>query len=238
MNLYDFISTQIEAATSTGTSSVESVTEATINVQELSIWELVLSGGWYIMIPLAFCSILAVYIFVERFLAIQRALKGEKEFVYKIKDLISDGKLEAAKTLCSTTENPAARMIEKGISRIGKPIKDIEASIENVGKLEIHRLESRLSVLATISGAAPMIGFLGTVIGMINTFYNMAQNGVEIQNLSGGIMQAMVTTVAGLIVGIIAYIAYNYLVTKVEKVIHQMETAAIGFLDILETPGK
>ncbi|MFN3917135.1 MAG: MotA/TolQ/ExbB proton channel family protein [Flavobacteriales bacterium] len=238
MNLYDFISMQIETATGAVSGTAETVAENTVNVQELSIWELVLSGGWYIMIPLAFCSILAVYIFVERFLAIQKALKGEKEFVYKIKDLISDGKLEAAKTLCSTTENPAARMIEKGISRIGKPIKDIEASIENVGKLEIHRLESRLSVLATISGAAPMIGFLGTVIGMINTFYNMAQNGVEIQNLSGGIMQAMVTTVAGLIVGIIAYIAYNYLVTKVEKVIHQMETAAIGFLDILETPGK
>ncbi len=211
---------------------------ATTSTTEISIWELVVAGGWYIMIPLAICSVLAVYIFIERFLAIQRALKEERDFMAKIKDYVNDGKLDAAKQLCASTDNPMARMIGKGISRIGKPIKDIAASIENVGKLEVYRLEARMSILATIAGAAPMIGFLGTVLGMIQTFHQMSNEGVEIQNLSGGIMQAMVTTVGGLSVGIIAYIAYNYLVSKITKVIQKMEGSSIEFLDILDTPSN
>lgn len=205
-------------------------------LSEISIWELAKMGGWYIMIPLAICSVLAVYIFIERFLAIQKALRGEKNFMENIKLFVKQGNLDAAKNLCFNTNNPMARMVGKGISRIGKPMSDIAASVENVGKLEISNLEQRLSVLATISGVAPMIGFLGTVIGMISTFHQMTIDGVEIDSLAGGIMQAMVTTVAGLIVGIIAYIAYNYLVSKVEKVIHQMEGGSIEFLDILEEP--
>jgi biopolymer transport protein ExbB len=219
------------------TAQVASAASETSNVlSEISIWELAKMGGWYIMIPLAICSVLAVYIFIERFLAIQKALRGEKNFMENIKLFVKQGNLDAAKNLCFNTNNPMARMVGKGISRIGKPMSDIAASVENVGKLEISNLEQRLSVLATISGVAPMIGFLGTVIGMISTFHQMTIDGVEIDSLAGGIMQAMVTTVAGLIVGIIAYIAYNYLVSKVEKVIHQMEGGSIEFLDILEEP--
>jgi len=219
------------------TAQVASAASETSSVlSEISVWELAKMGGWYIMIPLAICSVLAVYIFIERFLAIQKALRGEKNFMENIKLFVKQGNLDAAKNLCFNTNNPMARMVGKGISRIGKPMSDIAASVENVGKLEISNLEQRLSVLATISGVAPMIGFLGTVIGMISTFHQMTIDGVEIDSLAGGIMQAMVTTVAGLIVGIIAYIAYNYLVSKVEKVIHQMEGGSIEFLDILEEP--
>jgi biopolymer transport protein ExbB len=206
--------------------------------ETISILQLFLDGGWYIMIPLLFLSVLAVYIFVERYLAIQKASKSDSNFMNNIKDFIHDGKIDAAKALCRTTEAPAAKMVEKGISRIGKPLNDISAAIENVGKLEIYKLEKSLATLATIAGAAPMIGFLGTVIGMIFTFHEMkiSGNGVEISQLSGGIMQAMVTTVAGLIVGIMAYIGYNLLVAKVEKVVYKLEVTSIEFMDLLQEP--
>lgn len=236
MNLPFFL--QMTNPSDTASASLDALTGASSTIAEISIWELAKAGGWYIMIPLAVCSILAVYIFVERFLAIQKALKGEKNFMDNIKMYVKQGDINSAKNLCTTTNNPMARMVGKGLSRIGKPMKDIAASVENVGKLEIGNLEQRLSILATISGAAPMIGFLGTVIGMISTFHTMTNEGVEINSLAGGIMQAMVTTVAGLIVGIMAYITYNYLVSKVEKVIHQMEGASLEFLDILEEPGN
>jgi biopolymer transport protein ExbB len=198
-----------------------------------------MEGGWYIMIPLALLSIIAIYIFFERTFAISKALKEEKDFMNKIKDYIHDGKLDSAKNLCSTSYTPIARMLGKGIARIGKPLKDISASIENVGKLEIYSLEKNLSVLATIAGVAPMIGFLGTVIGMVQVFVQMEVAGsVEVQDISAGTKQAMVTTIVGLIVGIIAYMAYNYLVGKVSKVIHKMEASSIEFIDILEEPGK
>ncbi|MDP4587896.1 MAG: MotA/TolQ/ExbB proton channel family protein, partial [Flavobacteriales bacterium] len=178
-------------------------------------------------------------IFFERTFAITKALKEEKDFMNKIKDYIHDGKLDSAKNLCSTSHTPIARMLGKGIARIGKPLKDISASIENVGKLEIYSLEKNLSVLATIAGVAPMIGFLGTVIGMVQVFVQMEVAGsVEVQDISAGTKQAMVTTIVGLIVGIIAYMAYNYLVGKVSKVIHKMEASSIEFIDILEEPGK
>jgi len=184
-------------------------------------------------------SISAVFIFIERFMAVQRALKGEKDFMQKINSFISEGNLNGAKQYCQSTENPIARMIGKGLSRVGKPMKDITTSIENVGKLEISKLERRLSILATISGVAPMLGFLGTVLGMVKVFQNMSKEAsFQIGSLSGGIMEAMITTVGGLIVGIVAYIAYNYLVSKVEKVIHNMEGASIEFIDILEAPGN
>ncbi len=206
----------------------------------LSIWQMIVDGGWYIMIPLGILSVLAIYIFAERWMAIAKANKEDKDFMNRIKDYVSDGKLEAARSLCHTTDSPIARMLDKGISRIGKPMDDVSASIENVGKLEVYKLEKGLSVLATVAGAAPMIGFLGTVIGMIMTFHAMkiSGNGVEISALSGGIMQAMVTTVAGLIIGIIAYIAYNTLVVRVDKVVHNMEARSIEFIDLLEEPGK
>lgn len=191
------------------------------------------------MIPLALLSIVAIYIFFERTLAISKALKEEKNFMNKIKDYIHDGKLDSAKNLCSTTHTPIARMLGKGIARIGKPLKDISTSIENIGKLEIYNLEKNMNVLATIAGAAPMIGFLGTVIGMVQVFVQMEASGsVEVTDISSGTKQAMVTTIVGLIVGIIAYMSYNYLVGKVSKMIHKMEATSIEFIDILEEPGK
>lgn len=206
---------------------------------EVSVLELLMEGGWYIMIPLAILSILAIYIFIERTLAINKALKEEKDFMDKIKDYINDGKLDSAKNLCATSNTPIARMLEKGISRIGKSLQDIRVAIENVGKLEIYLLEKNLSTLATIAGAAPMIGFLGTVIGMVQVFLDMEAAGtVQVDDISSGTKQAMVTTIVGLIVGIIAYMAYNYLVNKVSKVIHKMESSSLEFIDILEEPGN
>ncbi|MDG1262348.1 MAG: MotA/TolQ/ExbB proton channel family protein [Flavobacteriales bacterium] len=206
---------------------------------DISIFDLLMEGGWYIMIPLALLSIAAIYIFIERTLAVNKALKEEKNFMAKIKDYINDGKIDSAKNLCATSNTPMARMLEKGISRIGKPLQDIRVAIENVGKLEIYLLEKNLSTLASIAGAAPMIGFLGTVIGMVQVFVNMEVAGsVQVDDISSGTKQAMVTTIVGLIVGIIAYMAYNYLVSKVSKVIHKMEASSIEFVDILEEPGK
>jgi len=192
------------------------------------------------MIPLAALSILAIYIFAERWMAISKAQKEDKDFMNRIKDYVSDGKLEAARSFCQSSNTPIGRMIDKGIARIGKPMDDVSASIENVGKLEVYKLEKGLALLATVAGAAPMFGFLGTVIGMISTFHAMkiSDAGVEIAALSGGIMQAMITTVAGLVIGIIAYIAYNTLVVKVDKVVHRMEARSIEFIDLLEEPGK
>ncbi|MBI1266330.1 MAG: MotA/TolQ/ExbB proton channel family protein [Cryomorphaceae bacterium] len=218
--------------------SAETVSNAPGEV-EVSIFQLLMEGGWYIMIPLAVLSVLAIYIFIERSLAVSKSLKEEKDFMNKIKDYIHDGKLDSAKNLCATSQTPIARMLEKGISRIGKPLKDISVSIENVGKLEIYNLEKNLGTLATIAGAAPMIGFLGTVIGMVQVFLDMETAGtVRVEDISSGTKQAMITTIVGLIVGIIAYMSYNYLVTKVSKVIHKMEASSIEFIDILEEPGK
>ncbi len=206
--------------------------------ETLSVLELLASGGWYIMIPLAILSVVAIYIFIERFMAIQKAGKEDPQFMDQIKDFIHDGKIDAANHLCKQTDTTFARMINKGVRRIGKPLGDISAAIENVGKLEVYKLEESLSTLATIAGAAPMIGFLGTVIGMIVVFHEMriSSTGIEIEQLSGGIMQAMVTTVAGLVIGIIAYIAYNVLVARVEKVVYKMEATTIEFMDLLQEP--
>lgn len=205
----------------------------------VSVLELLMEGGWYIMIPLAVLSVLAIYIFIERTLAINKAMKEEKDFMNKIKDYINEGKLDSAKNLCSTSNTPMARMLEKGIMRIGKPLQDISVAIENIGKLEIYLLEKNLSTLATIAGAAPMIGFLGTVIGMVNVFLDMEVAGtVQVEDISSGTKQAMVTTIVGLIVGIVAYMTYNHLVSKVSKVIHKMEGSSIEFIDILEEPVK
>ncbi|MBA3900888.1 MAG: MotA/TolQ/ExbB proton channel family protein [Bacteroidetes bacterium] len=216
----------------------EAAAETVTRTETLSIFDLFMGGGLYIMIPLVALSIIAVYIFIERYLAIQKASKGDKNFMNNIRDFIHDGKIDSAKSLCRSTEQPSARMIEKGIARIGKPLNDISVAIENVGKLEVYKLEKSLATLATVAGAAPMIGFLGTVIGMIVTFHEMkiSGNSVEISQLSGGIMQAMVTTVAGLVVGILAYIGYNLLVAKVEKVVYKLEVTSIEFMDLLQEP--
>jgi biopolymer transport protein ExbB len=218
------------------TTSAVGDTAATANSRaSVSIIELLSKGGW-VMIPLFLLSVAAIYIFVERILTIQRASKYPQEFMDKIKTLVLEGDVKGARMVCAQSDTPVARMIEKGVSRIGSPLKNIEASIENVGKIELYKLERNLSTLATISGAAPMIGFFGTVTGMIQAFIAIAQEegSVSPKLLSSGIYEAMITTAAGLIVGIIAYIGYNYLVTQVSKVVHKMEYNSIEFIDLLQ----
>lgn len=217
--------------------------------QDVKIWDLIVGidpvtgdislTNVLVMSLLFALSVISIYIFVERLLSINKSLKEEKNFMHRVKEYLIDGKVDQARDLCAKTDNPAARMVEKGISRIGKPMRDIVSSIENVGKLEIYHLERRLSFLATAAGAAPMLGFLGTTLGMVRTFHAMRfEATIKLQTISGGIMEAMVTTVAGLVVGIIAYMSYNYLVAKVDKVIHHMESSSIEFLDLLNEPGK
>ncbi len=207
----------------------------------LSIYKLIMDGGvgGQIIIALLFVLLaVALYIYFERFFAVKAASKVDKNFMNQIKDHVMNGKLESAKSLCDHTDNPSARLIGKGISRIGKPLDDINKAIENAGKLEVYKLEKNVSVLATIAGAAPMIGFLGTVIGMIVAIHEIANSGgqIDIKMLSDGLYTAMTTTVAGLIVGIIAYITYNHIVVRTDKVVYQMEAKSVEFLDLLNEP--
>ncbi len=207
----------------------------------LSIIDLIVDGGAgsIIIISVLFVMLfVALYIYFERVFAIKAASKIDKNFMNQIRDHVTNGKLEAAKILCAQTDSPVARLTEKGISRIGKPLDDINRAIENAGTLEVYKLEKNVSILATVAGAAPMIGFLGTVIGMILAFHEMASSGgqAEMGSLASGIYTAMTTTVAGLVVGIIAYIGYNHLVNRTNKVIHKMEANAVDFLDLLNEP--
>lgn len=205
----------------------------------LPIIDLVMKGGW-IMGIIGLLSVIAFYIFFERFFVIGRASKQDKNFMNNIRTYIHDGKLESARALCVTNNSPIGRMIDKGLSRIGKPLNDINAAIETVGKLEVSRLEKNVAGLATIAGSAPMLGFLGTVIGMIRAFYDMsmAGNNINIELLSRGIYQAMITTVGGLVVGVIAYIFYNILVARIQKVVYKLEITASEFMDVLYEPAK
>jgi biopolymer transport protein ExbB len=207
------------------------------SAETVSVWDLLLKGG-YVMVPLILLLFLAVYIFVERILTIKQASKVPEQFTDQIRSLVAGGDINGARLICSQTNTPIARMIEKGITRIGSPLKTIEAAIENVGKIELYRLEKNLNLLATISGAAPMIGFLGTVTGMIQAFIAIAQEegNVSPRLLSTGIYEAMITTAAGLAVGIIAYLGYNYLVSQVNKIVHKMEYTSIDFIDLLQEP--
>lgn len=214
--------------------ATDDITEVNVNVLEL-----LMTGGWYIMLPLAMMSLIAMYVYFERFFAIRKAAAESPDFMNRIKDYISAGQLPSAKNLCAENDTPMARMMEKGVARIGKPLKDIAISIENVGKLEIYKMEKNINILATIAGAAPMVGMLGTVIGMVNVFLDMEAAGtVQVSDISAGTKQAMVTTIVGLVVGIIAYMAYNHLVGKVSKVVHKMESTSIEFIDILEEPAS
>ena len=209
-----------------------------VSQKTLSILDLITSGGIggnLVMGSLGILSILAIYILVERYSAINKASKEDASFLKSIQNFVEAKDITAAKTLCKNTDSPISRMIEKGVNRIEKPMTDISAAIENQAKLEVYKMENNLATLATISGAAPMIGFLGTVIGMIVAFHEMASAGgnIDVAMLSQGIYTAMVTTVAGLVVGIIAFIAYNYLVSKVDKVVFMLEAKTTDFLDIL-----
>ncbi len=192
------------------------------------------------MIPLALLLIIAIYIFLERYFVIKRSSRIDANFMNNIRDNVMTGNIEAAKILCKNTDSPIARMIEKGLLRIGRPLKNIEVAIENVGKLQVYKMEKGLVALATIAGAAPMLGFLGTVLGMIGAFYNLAQSGGEggADLLANDIYQALVTTAAGLTIGILAYIGYNTLVSMVEKVIYKMEMTSVEFIDLLQEPAS
>ncbi len=182
-------------------------------------------------------SIIALYIFIERWLTIKRAGKVDENFINNIRASVAAGNIEGAKALCRNTDSPVARMVEKGVMRIGKPLRDIDAAIENVGNLEIFKLEKNLSTLASIAGAAPMIGFFGTVTGMIQAFYKMAsEQNVTPDVLAGGIYQALITTAFGLFIGIIAFVGYNLLVANVEKVVFKMERTTVDFMDLLQEP--
>lgn len=207
----------------------------------LSIWDLITSGGiggQIIMLSIFTLLFVALYVYFERIMAINAASKIDNNFMSRIRENIISGKIDAAKMLCAQTNSPVSRLIEKGISRIGKPLEDINTAIENAGKLEIYKLEKNVSMLATISGAGPMLGFLGTVLGMILAFHKMASAGgqIEVGALAEGIYTAMTTTVAGLVVGIIAFMGYNHLVVKTNKVIYSMEANAVDFLDLLNEP--
>lgn len=206
---------------------------------KLTLLDLAIKGGW-VMIPIVLLSFVAAYIFIERFYVIRKASKEDTNFMNRIKDYIHDGKVDAALALCKSTDTPSARMIEKGISRLGRPLQDISTAIETVGKLEISKLEKSFPTLATITGAEPMLGFLGTVIGMVQSFYAMSQagNNIEVSLLSDGIYTALITTVAGLIVGILGYFAYNTLVVRVERVVFNLEATLTEFMDILNEPLK
>jgi biopolymer transport protein ExbB len=207
--------------------------------KEMTLLDMTILGGW-VMIPIILLSFVAAYIFIERFYVIRKATKEDSNFMNRIKDYIHDGKIDAAIALCKSTDSPSARMVEKGISRLGRPLQDITTAIENVGKLEISKLEKGFPTLATIAGAEPMLGFLGTVIGMVQSFYAMSQagNNIDVSMMSGGIYTALITTVAGLIVGILGYFAYNTLVVKVEKVVFNLEATLTEFMDILNEPVK
>lgn len=220
--------------------TAEVATQAGVaDYEKLSLWKMMLKGGW-IMIPLAIMSVIAIYLFIERFLTIRKASQEESNFMNNIRDFVHNGRLDSALALCKNNESPLARMIEKGLLRIGKPLSDINTAIETVGRLEVSRLEKGIAMIATIAGAAPMIGFLGTVTGMVRAFYDMSKagNNIDIQLLSSGIYEAMVTTIAGLIVGITAYICYNILVARIENVVFQLEARATEFMDLLNEPAN
>ena len=228
---------QIQA---TGTAVVADSLQAATETVEMNYFEMAQKGGPFIMIPMLLMSLIAIYIFIERWVAIKKASKEDTTFMDRIKDYIMDGKIDSATNLCQQANTPAARRIEKGISRLGKPMNDVMVAIENVGNLETNKLEKGFSMLATIAGGAPMLGFLGTVIGMVQAFYDMANagNNVDITVLSNGIYTAMITTVAGLIVGIVAYFAYNILVARLDQVVQKMEHRTMEFMDLLNEPIK
>jgi biopolymer transport protein ExbB len=204
---------------------------------DFSLIEMAVKGGW-LMLVLLILSIMAIYIFGNKWWMIRKAGKIDKNFMKDIHDLIYEGKIKSAMALCQKYDSPVARLVEKGVERIGRPLTDIQTAVENMGNVEVARLEKGLPMLATIAGGAPMIGFLGTVTGMIRAFFEMANagNNIDITLLSGGIYEAMVTTVGGLFVGIIAYFGYNYLTSQISNLVFKMESTTIEFIDMLHEP--
>ena len=213
--------------------------DAQVAVPPLNLWSLSLKGG-FIMIPIVLLSLVTIYIFVERLLVLRDAARQDNTFMQRIKDYIHAGDVESALNLCKKNPTPVARLIEKGITRLGRPMNDVLVAIENVGNIEVAKLERRFTWIATTAGGAPMLGFLGTVTGMVCAVYRMAAAGeaADITTLSSGIYEALVTTVAGLVVGIIALFAYNYLVSRVNTVVNQLEASTMEFMDLLNEPAN
>ena len=219
--------------TTTSASDTTASNQVTV-VQSINLLDLIVKGGW-VMIPLFVLSFLSIYILIERYITIQKASKDTNKFMEKVKSLILQGDVKSAKALCEQTESPVARMIEKGIMRIGRPLKDIESSIENTGKVEIYKLEKNLSVLGIIAGIAPMLGFVGTISGVIKIFYNIAEvENISIGAIAEGLYEKMITSAAGLIVGIIAHIGFHYLNLMIDRVIYKMESNSLEFVDLLQ----
>lgn len=229
----------IQADMAEAQTTVDSLAATSAPVERISLWQTALNGGW-IMLVLALLLALAIYIAVERYLALRQAVKDDDDdlFMSNIRSYIHKGDVDGARALSKQTNSPLARMVDKGLSRLGRPLSDIQAAIENEGKLEVARLEKRVSLVATVASLGPMIGFLGTVTGMVTCFQDMAfaGNNIEINTLATGMYQAMVTTIGGLIVGIICYFLYNVLVTRINKVVLDIEVRATEFMDLLHEP--
>jgi biopolymer transport protein ExbB len=234
--LFNLLQTGIDSSAAVAAAQT-ATTAATAQEMHYTFLEMAVKGGW-LMIVLLILSIIALYILGKKWWMIHKASQIDKNFMNDIRDYIHDGKTKSALTLCSKFDSPAARLVEKGIERMGRPLSDIQTAVENTGNSEISRLEKGLPMLATIAGGAPMVGFLGTVLGMVQAFFNMsnAGNNVDISLLSGGIYTAMITTVGGLIVGIVAYFGYNYLVSQISNILYTMENTTIDFMDILQEP--
>ncbi len=206
--------------------------------EQLNLLQLIMKGGW-VMYPIFILSIMAFYIFFERYFTLRKAIKDESSLMMQVRELIKQGNLNAALALCKQSNTPIGRMLQKGLLRIGKPIKEIEGAIENVGKLEVAKLEKNISILGIVAGIAPMFGFVGTISGVIKIFYNISlSDNISMGNIAGGLYEKMITSAAGLIVGILAYIAHHVLNLMVDKIILKLETESIDFIDLLEEPSK
>jgi len=228
-----------QPASTVADSLANAITAASAPAEKsIPLWELVVKGG-PILYPIAILSVAALYIFFERLFTIQRFSKIDMNFMNQIRDHVHHGNIDSARSLCKNTNSPVARMVDKGLMRLGKPVTEIEGAIENVGKLEIYKMEKNLNILGTIAGIAPMFGFLGTIFGVIKIFYQISlENSLEINTISGGLYVKMITSAAGLLVGIVAYALYHYLVHKIDRIINKMEINAVEFIDLLEEPVK
>lgn len=229
---------QIDTLTPITDTLASSAVQTMPTAEELRFIDLLFKGGW-VMIPLVILAFIALVIFVERYITIRKASKDEMNLMMQVRQNIKSARLESALALCRNSNTPLGRMLEKGLVRIGRPIKDIEGAIENVGKLEVSKLEKNISILGIIAGIAPMLGFVGTIIGVITIFHEVSVKGIiEIGTISGGLYMKMITSATGLIIGIIAYVLYHILNIMVDRIILKMETDAIEFIDLLEEPGK
>lgn len=228
---------QITQAIDTAAALPEAALQAVQTQEKIPVMELAVKGGW-IMIPIVLLLFVSIYVFVERWIVINKASRDESALMASVRDYVMDDRLDSAKTLCRNTCTPTSRIIEKGIDRIGKPVENIKSAMEDAGNIEVARLERNISWLSTTAGAAPMIGFLGTVTGMVRVFFDMASKGnnIEVGTLADGMYQAMVTTVAGLIVGIIAYVCYNFIVSRISRATHVFESRSAEFMDLLNEP--